>query len=738
MRRTVFLLVTAVIVLAAVPVSRAQSFQYANDCIVNVDNATTILPSTIDPALPNGASLAPGDTVAIRNGDGDCVGYGAWADDGEPLVVAAAGPTVIDEAESGLQSGSALRWEVYDVSEGAVVSLGTNVQYASCESGAVPTCRSDGTYADGALLSVNALQVSAYAVNVTGKDGTGNDGGWRMLAFPAAEATRAALEDDIDFSVTSLATLYRWEGGRWSPKQTSTDALPRGKGFILYLFDGAKNPLDTGGLEIDVEQGPENTSTDATVDALDPQQEWHLLGNPFPGTYDLGALAGGDLASAGFQATVQVWDPDLGQYQQILQGTTGDDIPAWQGFFVQRSTVGDGQSSLTFGADGHGGGSAQLIGSKSRAIASAEQATTRSTRSSWPSGIGLALAFTDPKGDTLNTDRVTYWMDRRAGFGYDAYEAEDLSPPDGGGYATATLPIIKRTELVHRALGAAPPPTTGTTFERTIPLSVRGVGASGTATLSWADRAKSSIPSEWTIELTDTKTDSTVDLRQQRYSFSVQKGKSLDQPDDARFRLTVASTKNVALAELSRFDGEADRNQATLQWKTTSEEDNDGFEVERRVTQDGGGWRRLGFIKGAGTTDAPQTYEFRDDDLPYATDTLRYRLRQVGKSGAKSYSEPLVLVRDGVEEAQLLGTYPNPASGQATVRYALPEGRDDGASVRLQLYDLMGRRVQTLSVRTEPGRHERQLDVSGLASGVYVLRLQAGGTFKTQKVTVVH
>ena len=737
MRRTVFLLGVVVITLLTVPVSSAQSFQYADDCIVNVDNATTILPSTIDSDLPNGASLAPDDTVAIRNGDGDCVGYGAWADDGAPLVISAAGPTVIDEAESGLRSGGDLQWEVYDVSEATVVSLGTNVQYASCESGDVPTCRSDGSYADGALLEVKSFQVPAYALTVTGEDGTGNDGGWRMLSLPAASGTRAALEDDIDFSVTARATLYRWEGGSWSPKTASTDALPRGKGFILYLLDDSNNRLDPDGLKIDVNRGTEKTSSDKTVEGLAQQQEWHLLGNPFPGTYDLGSLAGGDLASAGFQATIQVWDPDLGRYRQILQGTTGDDISAWQGFFAQRSTVGAGQTSLTFGSDGYGSGSAQLIGSKTLASAALDQSRPRSNDSPWPTGLALSLDFTNSRGDTVNTDRVTYWMDHRAALGYDAYEAEDLPPPDGGGFATATLPIAKQTELVHRALGAGPPPTIGTSFERIVPLSVRSVKTNGTATLSWPDRATSSLPADWRIQLIDTKTDSTVDLRQKRYTFSVQKGKSLDQPDEARFRLKVAS-KRVPMAELSRFDGEADRDQAKLQWETTFEQDNDGFEVERRVTQDGGEWRRLGFIEGAGTTDSPQEYEFRDGELPYATDTLRYRLRQVGENGAKSYSEPLVLVRESVDEVQLLGTYPNPASSQATVRYALPDDRDPDAAVRLQLYDVMGRRVRNLRVRTEPGRYERQLDVSGLASGIYVLRLQAGGTFKTTKVTVVH
>jgi len=37
----------------------------------------------------------------------------------------------------------------------------------------------------------------------------------------------------------------------------------------------------------------------------------------------------------------------------------------------------------------------------------------------------------------------------------------------------------------------------------------------------------------------------------------------------------------------------------------------------------------------------------------------------------------------------------------------------------------------------EPGRHELELDVSGLGSGTYFLRLQGSSESTTQKMTVV-
>ena len=55
----------------------------------------------------------------------------------------------------------------------------------------------------------------------------------------------------------------------------------------------------------------------------------------------------------------------------------------------------------------------------------------------------------------------------------------------------------------------------------------------------------------------------------------------------------------------------------------------------------------------------------------------------------------------------------------------------------LRLYDVLGRQVRTVRSSAEAGRHELQLDTDGLASGTYFLRLTAGGTTKTQQVTVV-
>ncbi len=89
----------------------------------------------------------------------------------------------------------------------------------------------------------------------------------------------------------------------------------------------------------------------------------------------------------------------------------------------------------------------------------------------------------------------------------------------------------------------------------------------------------------------------------------------------------------------------------------------------------------------------------------------------------------------GVPDAVVLaGVYPNPFSGSATVRFDLPSlGR-----VRLVVYDVLGREVAVLvDGDVKAGRHEAVLEGHGLPSGVYLVRLDAGGTAQTQRITLV-
>ena len=75
------------------------------------------------------------------------------------------------------------------------------------------------------------------------------------------------------------------------------------------------------------------------------------------------------------------------------------------------------------------------------------------------------------------------------------------------------------------------------------------------------------------------------------------------------------------------------------------------------------------------------------------------------------------------QQIRLLPSYPNPFNRETVIRYHLPQERE----VSLKIYDMLGRPVATL-VRgaVKAGRHEVKFDADGMASGVYIYRLEVG------------
>ena len=86
------------------------------------------------------------------------------------------------------------------------------------------------------------------------------------------------------------------------------------------------------------------------------------------------------------------------------------------------------------------------------------------------------------------------------------------------------------------------------------------------------------------------------------------------------------------------------------------------------------------------------------------------------------------------ERFMLQQNYPNPFNPSTTIRYGLP-GR---SNVVLTVYNTLGQQVATLvQGEQEAGFHEVQFDASGLSSGVYLYRLQAGDFISTKRMLIL-
>ncbi|TGE20767.1 T9SS type A sorting domain-containing protein [Hymenobacter aquaticus] len=77
-----------------------------------------------------------------------------------------------------------------------------------------------------------------------------------------------------------------------------------------------------------------------------------------------------------------------------------------------------------------------------------------------------------------------------------------------------------------------------------------------------------------------------------------------------------------------------------------------------------------------------------------------------------------------------LSVYPNPSTGEVTV---VTDGTGENAA--LEVYDSFGRQIQRIP-QLPAGKREQKVNLSGLAPGIYIIRLQLRGNSLSQKVVL--
>jgi hypothetical protein len=181
---------------------------------------------------------------------------------------------------------------------------------------------------------------------------------------------------------------------------------------------------------------------------------------------------------------------------------------------------------------------------------------------------------------------------------------------------------------------------------------------------------------------------------------------------------------NLSLFEATaREDGSA-----FLHWRTESETNNAGFEIERG---DGETFETLAFVSPIGSGNSRTDYEYIDRDarLVSHNSTVFYRLKQIDNDGTASYSH----ITSATFLPQTVGfgqNYPNPsAAGEGTI---IPVNLAVPGTVHLAVYNNLGQRVAMLldGEFRSAGRHEiswNGLNDSKLpvSTGSYFVRLAA-------------
>ena len=86
------------------------------------------------------------------------------------------------------------------------------------------------------------------------------------------------------------------------------------------------------------------------------------------------------------------------------------------------------------------------------------------------------------------------------------------------------------------------------------------------------------------------------------------------------------------------------------------------------------------------------------------------------------------------DRIRLYQSYPDPFNAATEMRYYLPTEAD----VRLEVYNLLGQKVQTLLNEQQlDGEHSVTWNASGFASGIYFYKLKVGGETLSKRMTLL-
>ncbi|MBK7375332.1 MAG: T9SS type A sorting domain-containing protein [Chitinophagaceae bacterium] len=199
------------------------------------------------------------------------------------------------------------------------------------------------------------------------------------------------------------------------------------------------------------------------------------------------------------------------------------------------------------------------------------------------------------------------------------------------------------------------------------------------------------------------------------------------------WEISVAGALPVTYRSFNAY--EKPQGKVTLEWRTASENNNKGFEIERSIYRDNNtalNFEKTGFVAGNGTSSAEHGYLHIDE--PTGGNKFMYRLKQIDYDGRFKYSETRLVTLSGLT-TQLYNAYPNPADASSIIKYQLA----NDSKVDIALYDLTGKRIRSLiNTRQEAGIYQVPLKTNDLPAGAYIYRMSADNMQLANRIIIRH
>ncbi|MBS1517669.1 MAG: T9SS type A sorting domain-containing protein [Bacteroidetes bacterium] len=184
--------------------------------------------------------------------------------------------------------------------------------------------------------------------------------------------------------------------------------------------------------------------------------------------------------------------------------------------------------------------------------------------------------------------------------------------------------------------------------------------------------------------------------------------------------------------ELSSFTSVVSGNEVNLSWTTSLEQNNRGFEIERK--NEIADWKKIGFVEGSGNTNAPVSYIYKDKFL--AKGKYNYRIKQLDFNGNFEYFDLNSEVNIGIPAVYSLAqNFPNPFNPATKINFTVPVN----SRISLRIYDINGREVKTIinNEMRNADYYSADVNFSGFSSGVYFYTLSGNDFIQTKKMTLI-
>lgn len=171
----------------------------------------------------------------------------------------------------------------------------------------------------------------------------------------------------------------------------------------------------------------------------------------------------------------------------------------------------------------------------------------------------------------------------------------------------------------------------------------------------------------------------------------------------------------------------------TIFWETSYEDQNQGFNVLRKVLPNGK-YIQLNEVLIRGSS----PYSFLDRDIEPGESYI-YTIESVSTFGFKIRSRIITLAAPIPETFELHQNYPNPLTFETNIHYQLPRK----CQVKIQVYNILGKVVRTLvNNKIDRGFHQivwngRDDDGNEVGSGIYFYTITAEKFHDTRKLMVV-